>query len=109
MVSELCLGCMTFGRVADEEASKGLVARFLEAWGNFVDAADVYTKGHSEEITGRALEGVRDEVVLATKVRFPMEDGPNEVGLSRKHVIQGCEGSLRRLGTNYIDIYQVHT
>ena len=108
MVSELCLGCMTFGREADEEASKGLVSRFLEAGGNFVDTADVYTKGVSEEITGRALEGVRDEVVLATKVRFPMGDGPNDVGLSRKHVIRGCEDSLRRLGTDYIDLYQVH-
>ena len=105
MVSELCLGCMTFGR----EASKGLVARFLEAGGNFADTADVYTKGVSEEITGRALKGVRDEVVLATKVRFPMGEGPNDVGLSRKHVIKGCENSLRRLGTHFIDLYQVHT
>ncbi len=108
MVSELCLGCMTFGREADEEASRGLVARFLEAGGNFVDTADVYTEGVSEEITGRALKGVRDDVVLATKVRFPMGEGPNDVGLSRKHVIQGCEDSLRRLGTDYIDLYQVH-
>ncbi len=108
MVSELCLGCMTFGREADEEASRGLVARFLEAGGNFVDTADVYTKGVSEEITGRAIKGVRDDVVLATKVRFPMGDGPNDVGLSRKHVIGGCEDSLRRLGTDYIDLYQVH-
>jgi len=109
MVSELCLGCMTFGREADEEASKGLVARFLEAGGNFVDTADVYTKGVSEEITGGALKGVRDEVVLATKVRFPMGEGPNDVGLSRKHVIKGCEDNLRRLGTDFIDLYQVHT
>jgi aryl-alcohol dehydrogenase-like predicted oxidoreductase len=108
MVSELCLGCMTFGREADEEASRGLVARFLEAGGNFVDTADVYTKGLSEEITGRAIKGVRDDVVLATKVRFPMGEGPNDVGLSRKHVIGGCEHSLRRLGTDYIDLYQVH-
>jgi aryl-alcohol dehydrogenase-like predicted oxidoreductase len=108
MVSELCLGCMTFGREADEEASRGLVARFLEAGGNFVDTADVYTKGLSEEITGRAIKGVRDDVVLATKVRFPMGEGPNDVGLSRKHVIGGCEDSLRRLGTDYIDLYQVH-
>ena len=108
MVSELCLGCMTFGREADEEASKGLVARFLEAGGNFIDTADVYTEGISEEITGRALKGVRDDVVLATKVRFPMGEGPNDVGLSRKHVMKGCEDSLRRLGTDYIDLYQVH-
>jgi aryl-alcohol dehydrogenase-like predicted oxidoreductase len=108
MVSELCLGCMTFGREADEEASKGLVARFLEAGGNFIDTADVYSKGISEEITGRALKGVRDDVVLATKVFFPMGEGPNDTGLSRKHVTQGCEDSLRRLGTDYIDLYQVH-
>src|ERR671916_890606 len=108
MVSELCLGCMTFGREADEETSKEIVGRFLEAGGNFVDTADVYSKGVSEEITGRAIREVRDAVVLATKVRFPMGDGPNEVGLSRKHITQGCEDSLRRLGTDYIDLYQVH-
>ena len=108
MVSELCLGCMTFGRETSEEDSKGLVGRFLEADGNFIDTADVYAKGVSEEITGRAIQGVRDDVVLATKVRFPMGDGPNDVGLSRKHVVQGCEDSLRRLGTDYIDLYQIH-
>ena len=108
MVSELCLGCMTFGREADEEDSRKLVARFLESGGNFIDTADVYSEGVSEEITGRAIKSVRDDVVLATKVRFPMGDGPNDVGLSRKHVIQGCEDSLRRLGTDYIDLYQVH-
>jgi aryl-alcohol dehydrogenase-like predicted oxidoreductase len=108
MVSELCLGCMTFGRETNEEDSKGLVGRFLEAGGNFIDTADVYSKGVSEEITGRAIQGVRDDVVLATKVRFPMGEGPNDVGLSRKHVTQGCEDSLRRLGTDFIDLYQVH-
>ena len=108
MVSELCLGCMTFGREADEEDSKKLVARFLQAGGNFIDTADVYTRGVSEEITGRAIKSVRDDVVLATKVRFPMGEGPNDVGLSRKHINQGCEDSLRRLGTDYIDLYQVH-
>ena len=109
MVSELCLGCMTFGRETDEEDSKGLVVRFLDAGGNFIDTADVYSKGVSEEISGRAIRGVRDDVVLATKVRFSMGDGPNDVGLSRKHVTQGCEDSLRRLGTDFIDLYQVHT
>jgi aryl-alcohol dehydrogenase-like predicted oxidoreductase len=108
MVSELCLGCMTFGREASEEDSKRLVDRFLEAGGNFIDTADVYSKGVSEEITGRAIKGVRDDVVLATKVFFPMGEGPNDTGLSRKHVTQGCEDSLRRLGTDYIDLYQVH-
>ena len=108
MVSELCLGCMTFGREASEEDSKRLVDRFLEAGGNFIDTADVYSKGVSEEITGRAIKGARDDVVLATKVYFPMGEGPNDTGLSRKHVTQGCEDSLRRLGTDYIDLYQVH-
>jgi aryl-alcohol dehydrogenase-like predicted oxidoreductase len=89
MVSELCLGCMTFGREADEEDSKGLVARFLEAGGNFVDTVNVYTKGVSEEITGKAIKPVRDDVVLDTKVRFPMGDGPNDAGLSRKHIMRG--------------------
>nr|MDP9487417.1 aldo/keto reductase [Actinomycetota bacterium] len=108
MVSELCLGCMTFGRETDEEGSREIVGRFLEAGGNFIDTADVYSTGVSEEITGRAIREVRDDVVLATKVRFPMGEGPNDVGLSRKHVTRGCEESLRRLGTDYIDLYQVH-
>ena len=109
MVSELCLGCMTFGREADEEQSHTMVRRFLDAGGNFFDTADVYSRGISEEITGRALRGVRDDIVLATKVRASMGEGPNDVGLSRKHIIQGCENSLRRLGTDYIDLYQVHS
>ena len=108
MVSELCLGCMTFGRELDEEGSKEIVGRFLGAGGNFIDTADVYAESVSEEITGRAIKGVREDVVLATKVRFPMGDGPNDLGLSRKHVVAGCEASLRRLGTEYIDLYQVH-
>jgi aryl-alcohol dehydrogenase-like predicted oxidoreductase len=108
MVSELCLGCMTFGRETDEGDSREIVSRFLEAGGNFIDTADVYSKGVSEEITGRAIKGVRDDIVLATKVFFPMGEDPNDVGLSRKHVTQGCENSLRRLGTDYIDLYQVH-
>ncbi len=108
MVSELCLGTMTFGRELDEEGSREIVARFLEAGGNFVDTADVYENGASEEIVGRTIKGVREDVVLATKVRFPMGDGPNDVGLSRKHILVGCEASLRRLGTDYVDLYQVH-
>ena len=108
MVSELCLGTMTFGRELDEEGSREIIARFLDAGGNFIDTADVYETGLSEEITGRAIKDVRDEVVLATKVRFPMGGGPNDVGLSRKHILAGCEASLRRLGTDYIDLYQVH-
>lgn len=109
MVSELCLGCMTFGREADEQQSQAMTRRFLDAGGNFFDTADVYSRGISEEITGRALRGVRDDIVLATKVRASMGDGPNDVGLSRKHILQGCENSLRRLGTDYIDLYQVHS
>ena len=109
MVSELSLGCMTFGRELDEVGSREIINRFLEAGGNFIDTADVYESGLSEEITGRAIKGGRrDEVVLGTKVRFPMGEGPNDVGLSRNHVISGCEASLRRLGTDYIDLYQVH-
>ncbi|MGB3681655.1 MAG: aldo/keto reductase [Rubrobacteraceae bacterium] len=108
MVSELCLGTMTFGRELDEEGSKEILNGYLEAGGNFIDTADVYEAGTSEEITGRAIKNLREDLVLATKVRFPMGDGPNDVGLSRKHIISGCEASLRRLGTDYIDLYQVH-
>ena len=108
MVSELCLGCMTFGNEATEEDSAAMIHRFTEAGGNFLDTADVYSRGISEEITGRAIRGMRENLVLATKVRFPMGNGSNEVGLSRKHIIQGCEASLRRLGTDYIDLYQAH-
>ena len=108
MVSELCLGTMTFGRELDEAGSEEIVNRFVEAGGNFIDTADVYENGVSEEITGRAIGDRRDDVVLATKVRFPMGEGPNDVGLSRKHIMAGCEASLRRLGADYIDLYQVH-
>ena len=107
-VSRLCLGTMTFGREADEQTSKRMVDAFLYAGGNFIDTADVYTRGASEEIVGRAIGGRRDEIVLATKVRFGMGDGVNDVGVSRRHVIAGCEASLKRLGTDWIDLYQVH-
>jgi aryl-alcohol dehydrogenase-like predicted oxidoreductase len=108
VVSRLCLGTMTFGREADESASKAMVGRFLEAGGTFVDTADIYGSGVSEEITGRAIAGRRDEVVLATKVRWAMGEGRNDIGLSRRHVVAACEASLRRLGTDYIDLYQLH-
>jgi aryl-alcohol dehydrogenase-like predicted oxidoreductase len=109
MVSKLCLGCMTFGRELDEEGSRALISRFLDVGGNFIDTADVYERGTSEKIVGRAIKDVRrEDVVLATKVRFPMGEGPNAAGLSRKHVLSGCEASLERLGTDYIDLYQVH-
>ena len=107
-VSELCLGAMTFGREADEPTSHRILDRFLDAGGNFVDTADVYSAGVSEEITGRALGARRDAVVLATKVRFPTGEGPNDVGLSRRHIRLGVEASLRRLQTDWIDLYQVH-
>ncbi|HEX9926489.1 MAG TPA: aldo/keto reductase [Anaerolineae bacterium] len=108
-VSEFCLGAMTFGREADEETSRQLMNRFVEAGGNFIDTADVYSGGISEEIVGRWLKDKsRDELVIATKVRFPMGEGPNDAGLSRKHILAGVENSLRRVGTDYIDLYQVH-
>ncbi len=108
-VSELCLGSMTFGRETDEETSAAVLDTFVESGGNFIDTADVYSTGGSEEILGRWLRGRRrDELVVATKVRFPMGDGPNERGLGRKHIVEGVEASLRRLQTDYIDLYQVH-
>ena len=108
-VSELCLGAMTFGRETDEANSFQLMDRFVAAGGNFIDTADVYTRGASEEIVGRWLKGKRrDDLVIATKVRWPMGEGPNDVGLSRKHILAGAEASLRRLGTDTIDLYQVH-
>jgi aryl-alcohol dehydrogenase-like predicted oxidoreductase len=108
VVSRLCLGTMTFGRESDEAASRAMVDRFTELGGTFVDTADVYTHGVSEEITGRAIADRRDDIVLATKVRHAMGDGLNDTGLSRRHVIAGCEASLRRLQTDWIDLYQVH-
>ncbi|MEW6048276.1 MAG: aldo/keto reductase, partial [Bacillota bacterium] len=108
-VSELCLGAMTFGREASEEESRRMMDRFAEAGGNFIDTANVYTRGVSEEIVGRWLKTRRrEDFVIATKVRFPMGEGPNDVGLSRKHILAEVEVSLRRLGTDYIDLYQVH-
>lgn len=110
-VSEVCLGAMTFGREADEATSVRMMDVFADRGGNFIDVADVYgtTKGDSEEIVGRWLGGrQRDQWVIATKVRFPMGDGPNDVGLSRAHVIASVEASLRRLGTDHIDLYQIH-
>jgi aryl-alcohol dehydrogenase-like predicted oxidoreductase len=108
-VSELCLGAMTFGRESSEEVGVQMLNRFAEVGGNFIDTADVYNKGVSEEILGRWLKGqMREDWVIATKVRWPMSDGPNDWGLSRKHIMAGVHASLRRLGTDYIDLYQVH-
>ena len=110
-VSELCLGAMTFGREneATEEESFQMMDRFVAAGGNFIDTANVYSTGISEEIVGRWLkQRRRDDLVIATKVRFPMGEGPNDLGLSRKHILSSVEASLRRLQTDYIDLYQVH-
>ena len=110
-VSNLCLGTMTFGNAAwgcDEPTSARIVARFLDAGGNFVDTADVYSTGVSEEITGRAIRNKRSQVILATKVAGPMGTTANDLGLSRKHILDAIDASLRRLGTDYLDLYQVH-
>ncbi|HVN54515.1 MAG TPA: aldo/keto reductase [Anaerolineaceae bacterium] len=108
-VSRLCLGAMTFGREASEEVSVQILDRFVEAGGNFFDTANVYADGRSEEILGRWLKGKRrEDLVIATKVRYPVGEGPNRSGLSRKHILDAVEGSLRRLGTDYVDLYQVH-
>ena|GEM_PF-19344 len=108
-VSELCLGAMTFGMFADERESFLIMDRFADAGGNFIDTANVYTQGVSEEIVGKWLKGRdRSQFVIATKVRFIMGEGPNDLGLSRKHILDSVKASLRRLGTDYIDLYQVH-
>src|SRR6516225_9170025 len=110
-VSELCLGAMTFGRAneATEKESFAMMDRFVSAGGNFIDTANVYSAGVSEQIVGRWLKGrTRNDLVVATKVRFPMGDGQNDVGLSRKHILSAVEASLSRLQTDYIDLYQVH-
>ena len=108
-VSELCLGAMTFGRESTPEVSFQVLDRFAVAGGNFIDTADVYGQGVSETITGQWLKGKRrEDWVIATKVRFRVGEGVNDEGLSRKHILASVEGSLRRLGTEYIDLYQVH-
>lgn len=117
-VSRICLGCMSFGDPAagthawtlDEERSRPFIKRALEAGINFFDTANVYSLGSSEEILGRALADFanRDEVVIATKVHGPMRAGPNSLGLSRKAIMTEVDASLRRLGTDYIDLYQIH-
>ena len=115
-VSRICLGMMTYGTskwrpwVLDEEAARPFVQRALELGINFFDTANMYSLGVSEEVTGRALRdfATRDRVVLATKVFYPLDDDPNGRGLSRKHIMSAVDGSLRRLGTDYIDLYQIH-
>lgn len=110
-VSRLCLGTMTFGAETDEDGSHDQLDAFVELGGTFIDTADVYTAGRSEQIIGSWLSarpGMRDQVVLATKARFPMGEGRNEVGLSRRHLHDALDASLRRLGVEQIDLYQLH-
>ncbi|MGI8668079.1 MAG: aldo/keto reductase [Jatrophihabitans sp.] len=112
VVSNLALGTMTFGTETDEAGSHTQLARFLDAGGNLVDTANVYSGGVSEEIIGNWLAGNaghRSRIVLATKGRFPLVDGVNDVGLSRRHLRLALEASLRRLQTDWIDLYQVHS
>src|SRR5258708_6910002 len=116
-VSRICLGCMTYGSkkwrpwILEEEDSLPFFRRAIEAGINFFDTADMYSLGVSEEITGRALKqfgGGRDRIVIATKVFQPMGDDPNQRGLARKHILHAIDSSLKRLGTDYVDLYQIH-
>jgi len=115
-ISKLTMGTMTFGGrgqfasvgSTDVEGARRQVAMALDAGVNVIDTADVYSGGASEEIVGQVVRGLRDRVLIATKARMPMGDGPNDAGLSRQHLIESCEASLRRLGVDHIDLYQVH-
>src|SRR5436190_2274168 len=114
-VTEVCLGTMTFGHQCDEQSSLAIMDASAEAGVNFIDTADVYpipvaleTVGRTEEIVGRWLRGKREDFVLATKCRMQMGTRANDTGLSRKHVLAAIDASLRRLGTDYVDLYQVH-
>jgi aryl-alcohol dehydrogenase-like predicted oxidoreductase len=109
-VSELCLGAMMFGEWGnpDHDESIRIIHKALDAGINFIDTADVYSRGESEEIVGKALKGKRDNIVLATKVHGTMGDDPNEFGNSRRWIIREVENSLRRLNTDWIDLYQIH-
>jgi aryl-alcohol dehydrogenase (NADP+) len=115
-VSRICLGMMTYGSpewhpwTLDEAASRPFVKRALDRGVNFFDTADMYSRGASEDVTGRALKefAKRDQVIVATKVCLPMGGGPNDKGLSRKHLLDGIDASLGRLGMDYVDLYQIH-
>ncbi|HET6193720.1 MAG TPA: aldo/keto reductase [Trebonia sp.] len=111
-VSRPCLGTMMFGHSpvapTSEPDSRRIIDAYLEAGGNFIDTANIYTGGESEEVVGRAIKDRRDDVVLATKGYGPIGTGPNTMGLSRKYLTRALEASLRRLGTDYIDLYQCH-
>lgn len=112
LVSDLCLGTMIFGeqnsRGTPEPESLNIIARYIDAGGNHIDTANVYAGGKSEEIVGKAIKGKRNDLVIATKVRFPMGDDKNAQGLSRFNIMNAVEASLRRLDTDYIDLYYMH-
>ena len=117
-VSPLCLGSMQFGWTADEETSFAVMDAFAEAGGNFIDSADIYSRwvdgndgGVSEQVIGRWMQarGNRGQMIIATKVRGPMGPGPNDQGLNRKHIVDACDASLRRLQSETIDLYQTHS
>src|SRR5437667_5723929 len=111
-VSRSCLGAMNFGTSKDapcsEDEARRIIDAFLDRGNNFIDTANVYTGGQSEEVVGRAIKSRRETVVLATKARGPQGSGPNDAGLSRLHLTRALEASLRRLDTDYIDLYQCH-
>ncbi|HMF14053.1 MAG TPA: aldo/keto reductase, partial [Gemmataceae bacterium] len=115
-VSEICLGTMTFGHQCDEKSSFAILDRAANGGVTFLDTADVYpvpptpeTAGRTEEIVGKWLQGKRERFVVATKCRMRVGQGPNDEGLSRKHVLKAAEDSLRRLRTDYVDLYQSHS
>lgn len=113
-VSVLCLGTMTFGKNQWQMGNmtlpevKEAIKLSLDAGVNFIDTADVYSYGESEDLLGQAIQGIRKDLIIATKVRMRMSDKPNEIGLSRHHILNSCDASLKRLRTDYIDLYQVH-
>ena len=115
-ISTLTLGTMTFGGkgnfgavgTTDLDGARRQIGMSLDAGVNLIDTADVYSQGTAEEIVGQAIKGKRDGLLLSTKVRMPMGGGPNDAGLSRHHILSGVEASLRRLGTDHIDVYHVH-
>jgi aryl-alcohol dehydrogenase-like predicted oxidoreductase len=111
-VSRICLGCMSFGNDSawklELDQARPLVNKAIDLGINFFDTANVYSVGRSEEITGECLKGYRDDVVVATKVRFPMGNGPNDSGLSRRHIMQQIKASLKRLQMDHVDLYQIH-
>jgi aryl-alcohol dehydrogenase-like predicted oxidoreductase len=107
-VSAIGLGTNQFGGKVDLSEAKKIIDAAIDTGINFIDTADVYQGGRSEECIGKAINGRRDKVLIATKVRFKMGDGPNDQGASRQHIINGLDASLKRLDTDYVDLYQIH-